>query len=140
MTATNHVLAGTVIALVIKQPLLVAPLAFLSHFLLDMFPHFGGAAFYSYGHKHFMKVIAADGLLCIATLLGASMLNPALTVAIFVAGFFAVLPDLFWLDHFKNKREHWFYTFHQWIQWYEKPLGALTEITFCLLAFLVAFK
>src|SRR5690349_1146927 len=41
MTATNHALGGALVALVLKEPVLALPLAFLSHFLLDSLPHFG---------------------------------------------------------------------------------------------------
>ena len=38
---TNHMVTGAVIALVVKQPALALPLAFLSHFVLDALPHYG---------------------------------------------------------------------------------------------------
>jgi hypothetical protein len=41
MTGFNHGMAGAVIALTVKQPVLAVPLAFLSHFATDMIPHFG---------------------------------------------------------------------------------------------------
>jgi hypothetical protein len=40
MTATNHAITGAVIALAVKQPVLAIPLAFLSHYLVDVIPHF----------------------------------------------------------------------------------------------------
>lgn len=39
MTATAHAVIGTVIAAKFGNPLLAVPLAFASHFLADMFPH-----------------------------------------------------------------------------------------------------
>lgn len=39
MTATAHAVIGTVIAAKIGNPFLAVPLAFASHFLADMFPH-----------------------------------------------------------------------------------------------------
>lgn len=41
MIATNHALTGAAIAVVIKQPILAIPLAFVSHFICDAIPHFG---------------------------------------------------------------------------------------------------
>jgi hypothetical protein len=41
MTATNHALAGAVVALIVKEPVLAVPLALASHFALDILPHFG---------------------------------------------------------------------------------------------------
>lgn len=43
MTAANHALTGVAIALAVKRPELAIPLAFLSHFLLDMIPHYNPA-------------------------------------------------------------------------------------------------
>src|SRR5690242_2115662 len=40
MTATNHALSGAVIALAVKNPVLAIPLAFVSHFVLDLLPHY----------------------------------------------------------------------------------------------------
>lgn len=39
MTATSHALIGTVIAAKISNPALAIPLAFASHFIADMIPH-----------------------------------------------------------------------------------------------------
>lgn len=39
MTATNHSLTGAVVALTVKNPTLAVPLAFISHFILDVIPH-----------------------------------------------------------------------------------------------------
>lgn len=41
MTVTNHILAGSIIGFTIKEPVLAIPLAFISHFVMDMLPHFG---------------------------------------------------------------------------------------------------
>lgn len=41
MTITNHLLAGSLIGLAIKEPLLAAVLALASHFVMDALPHFG---------------------------------------------------------------------------------------------------
>ncbi len=41
MTTSNHALAGTIIAVAVKQPEVALPLSFLSHFVLDSIPHYG---------------------------------------------------------------------------------------------------
>lgn len=40
MTGTNHMLAGSIIGAVVASPVVI-PLAFVSHFMLDMLPHYG---------------------------------------------------------------------------------------------------
>ena len=41
MIMMNHLLTGAVIALTVKQPELMIPLAYASHFVLDSVPHYG---------------------------------------------------------------------------------------------------
>ena len=41
MVITNHVLAGSLIGIGIKEPTLAITLAFVSHFVMDALPHFG---------------------------------------------------------------------------------------------------
>lgn len=41
MTGINHALTGAMIGFSIGNPILVVPLAFASHFVLDTMPHFG---------------------------------------------------------------------------------------------------
>jgi hypothetical protein len=41
MTISNHFATGALIAYAIKQPYLAFPLAFVSHFALDVLPHYG---------------------------------------------------------------------------------------------------
>jgi len=41
MLITNHVLAGSIIGLTVKEPSLAIIIAFASHFVMDMMPHFG---------------------------------------------------------------------------------------------------
>src|SRR5687767_11983718 len=102
MTGLNHVLTGSAIAIAIQQPLLVAPLAFLSHFILDSLPHFGGHPAYEYGHKHFYKIMITDGLLAIGAVITLMLAAPHLAVAIAVGAAFATLPDFLLLHHYLN--------------------------------------
>lgn len=56
MTITNHLLAGSVLALAIHQPVLALPLAYASHFIMDAIPHFG----YPGGHNFIEAVRIAS--------------------------------------------------------------------------------
>jgi hypothetical protein len=140
MTGLNHVLTGTAIALAVKQPLLIAPLAFLSHFLLDAVPHFGGTPFHVYGHKHFAKAMATDGLLAITALCTILFFAPALIIPILVGAFFGFLPDVFWLYYYSHHEpQYWFFRFHQAIQWFERPSGAIVEASYFILISTIIF-
>lgn len=130
MIALNHALTGAAIAIAIKQPALVIPLAFLSHFVLDTIPHFGDMPFYSYGHPLFPYAMAADGLLTIGSVGALMAFNPDQALIIGLGAAFAILPDVFWLGHYSLKWKHWFFRFHQKIQWYERPPGMIVEATY----------
>jgi hypothetical protein len=133
MTGLNHVLTGTAIALAVKQPLLAAPLAFLSHFLLDVTPHFGGTPVYEYGHKIFPYIMLADGIVCtgVVALLCALFPNHGALICLCVLS--AILPDIILFDYYANGRPTgWFHRFHLGIQWFERPQGAIVEASYCV--------
>lgn len=151
MTATNHAMAGVVIALVVKRPEWVLPLAFLSHFVLDSLPQFG------YKDKDVFKrnertlskvVLAADILLLVVTMVGIGLLShPGVSNWLLYAGALAAYsPDILWVPRFiQEVRTHtWssggiFVRFHAWIQWCERPWGLVFEV-FWLLGSFVAVK
>lgn len=131
MIALNHMLTGTAIALAVRQPALVVPLAFLSHFVLDATPHFGGLPFYEYGHKYFPLAMVADGILSVSSVTTVMLLQPLLAPVIGLGAFFAILPDVFWLYYYTQGRpKFWFFTFHQKIQWFERPPGLIVEAAY----------
>jgi hypothetical protein len=45
MTATNHILSGAALAVIIDKPAIALPAAFLLHFFLDLLPHYGMHSF-----------------------------------------------------------------------------------------------
>lgn len=150
MTSSNHVMTGAVIALVIKQPVLAIPLAFASHFLLDMVPHFGiyeDDVIRRNKHWLFRTVLSIDIPLMIALFivvphLAAAVLAPWIVFASMTA---AILPDSVWVYRFIQevktktwKPAGWYSHFHQAIQWYEHPPGLVVELVwFCVM--LIAF-
>lgn len=130
MTGLNHVLTGTAIALAVRQPLLVVPLAFASHFLLDATPHFDHPV-YRYGSKHFTKIMFTDGILSMGSVLLIMLLVPQLAGVVALGALFAILPDFFWLYYYTHGRpQWWFFKFHSKIQWFERPPGALVELSY----------
>lgn len=132
MTGFNHVLTGITIAVVVQQPVLAPAVALASHFVLDMTPHFGGLKWFDEWGKRLQILIAIDALLCIAFVSLGLWLFPNLAWLIVTCAFAAILPDLFWVFHYKYGVKHRFFEFHQDIQRFERPWGAFVEITFCM--------
>lgn len=139
MTGLNHVLTGTAIALIARDPVLVVPIALVSHFILDMIPHFDHAQ-YRYGSKYFTHIMTTDALLSFGVVLAAILVAPELTLSIALGALFAILPDFFWLYYYKNGRpQWWFFKFHTKIQWFERPHGAIVELSYVIFISTVIF-
>jgi hypothetical protein len=140
MMATNHMLAGAVVAVGLQRPLLIAPLAFASHFLLDILPHFGvhhGDSARRNKHPLFQYMVVIDILLTITLLVMLpSILQGAVSWWVLLLGMvLAFIPDLTWIYHFfysfwsEKKLEISRLTrFHEKIQWGERPWGVAVEL------------
>lgn len=134
MVATNHALTGAVIGLSVGSPIAL-PLAFLSHFVLDSIPHFGD------DDKRIAKTSFIFQLLIDASLCGLLVLglffsgNAGWLLAAFCA-FLAASPDFMWLPRFLRARQgkkeaestNPVLRFHSWIQWFQRPVGAVVEM------------
>lgn len=129
MTGFNHVLTGVTIAVVVQQPIVAPLLALASHFVLDAIPHFGHSRFEKWG-RDLHLLILFDGLLCLSVLTASLLLFPHLQALIILCAGMAILPDLLWIFYYKYDLRHKFFAFHQGIQRYEKPLGAIVEICY----------
>ena len=142
MTGLNHVLTGAAIALAVRQPALVAPLAFGSHFLLDAIPHFDHPI-YQYGSKYFTRIMLTDGIISVGAIAAIMLLVPQLASVVALGALAAILPDFFWLYYYTHGRpQWWFFRFHTKIQWFEQPQGALVEIAYLvfIITVIIAIK
>lgn len=146
MTTSNHVLVGGSIALALHSSLLVIPLAFASHFVLDALPHYGyEGQGYKVGFKHKTTfIMEAFGLIGLLILLVTVNFFVWLT---FIAAIVAVSPDFEWAYRYifferKNiKPKSGFFTrFHQKIQWCERKWGIVFEILFFIVGYTVLTK
>lgn len=136
MITVNHAATGAAIALVIKEPALVIPLAFASHFLLDAFPHYGyERAGYEELYRHKLSYIITA--LEVALLIILLWLSWGESWLFYTAAFAAILPDLAWpYRYFMLERRGLsnpghgtaLDRFHNRIQWCERPWGILFEI------------
>ena len=132
MTGLNHVLTGSAIALAVKQPWLAAPLALALHFVLDAIPHFDHEL-YQYGSKYFTPIMASDAAISVTGVLILCWLVPSLAFTIIIGALFAILPDFLWLYYYTHNRpQWWFFRFHSKIQWFERPPGALVELSYLI--------
>lgn len=137
-------LAGAVVAVGLQRPLVIVPVAILSHFILDILPHFGV-------HKHdpikrnkhplFQFILIIDVTLAAAMLwFLPAILEGAVSRWVLLIGMvFAFLPDVTWAYRFLRELgarrslpypQSWLTRFHDKIQWGERTWGVFVEILF----------
>lgn len=134
MTASNHVVAGALIATAIAQPVVAIPLAFASHFVMDALPHYGDTNKASWLNRNFKYILTVDLLLASVFILTIVLLQPASWVLLAVCAIIAVSPDILWLPYFladlkhEQKEHSKLAKFLKWIQWGERPWGIYLEV------------
>lgn len=140
MTDTNHVMTGAVIALAVQQPAVAIPMALVSHFALDIIPHFGiyeDDVIRRNKTWQFRAVVFTDVPLMVAACLIIPRLVGSVVPAwtVFACMVAAVIPDIVWLFRFireeRTKRPQpsiWLTRAHQAIQWFEHPIGISVEL------------
>jgi len=132
MTGINHALTGAVIGTWVGQPLLAIPLAFASHFVLDVLPHFGQN--YEERTKIFKAVVGVDIALLALLFSNLALRSEWLMTSAAVT---AMSPDFAWIYRFTIK-EHFgtlpkpplnkFNQFHVGIQKLESMGNLIFEI------------
>lgn len=135
MTISNHFATGALIAYAIKQPYLAFPLAFVSHFALDVLPHYGAP-----------KVKTLTGLLTRPSFIAMESLDLVGIIVIvlllkdlpflLIGGLSAASPDVVWfyrlVRHRSNvgAKQNRLTHFHARIQWGEREWGIVIEIAY----------
>jgi hypothetical protein len=134
VTALNHTLTGVLIAS--QAPAGAAPvLAFMSHFLLDVMPHFGNHPTIRPWTQQFKTYLAIDLMLALAALGMGILLFPDKWLLVVVCVGFATVPDALWLlQNNANKLLQKILKFLKDIQWGESPKGWIYEVLFALAA------
>lgn len=151
MTVTNHILAGSIIGLNIKEPILAVFLAFASHFVMDMLPHFGypGNRGYTEVLKHKLSyIVGVITLLTTAWVVFILIDNNSWFPLI--CGVTAASPDVAGLYNYaayekkgefaKGLLKLFQVQFHRGIQKFERPWGIFIEITVFIVLLLVLLK
>ena len=113
MLETPHAVVGAAIASKIPNPFIAIPLAFASHFILDMTPHWNphlNTEIEKYGRvtKKSTRIVVVDVILALVLGFWIAYQFPSDRTATILAGAFAgVLPDLvegpYFFLNFKNK-------------------------------------
>ena len=108
MLETPHVALGVAIAVAIPNPLISIPLAFVSHFMLDMVPHWNphiNTEMKKYGKltNPTFFIIGVDLTLALILTIVVAKSNPY----IYLASFMSILPDIaegpYFLFGWRNK-------------------------------------
>lgn len=128
MTGVSHAITGAAVALVIKEPVIALPAAFLSHFVCDMVPHIGtnGVPKTTSQIKKSTIIHLLDLLLIIVFFGFLAVMQAPLVV--FAGAVLAGSPDLVWLYRFIVRKQIFkrgigsYTSFDRWhmkIQWSE---------------------
>ena len=148
MIGVNHYLAGVGIAVVCKNPLLAVPVAFASHFVLDVLPHFGLNKDVPNRGKILGRVGYVDAVLILGAAILTTMNYPLWYILI---GLVAMSPDFAWIYRFVVQEKfgtlpprphvNWFNAWHAGIQKLEFAGGIVIDAaTICLLSWLLFLR
>lgn len=133
MTATNHAITAANLALITKQ-WWVLPIALVSHFALDMLPHYGEPTLEARGTR-FKTVLGVDLVMLLLLTWLVIMTADQYLWLVLASMFVAMLPDSVWI--YRYWREHKegelpmknpITYFHAKIQWGERYWGWIIEI------------
>jgi len=136
MRAINHALTGAAIGLQVTEPVAAVPLAFISHYVCDIIPHYGRGLpeEEELNSALFRVLLAMDISLCVLLVLILGLWRPHHWLLAAVCAFVAASPDLFSLNRYLQARRHkpikqnWYTKFASDIQWFERPIGAVVEV------------
>jgi hypothetical protein len=141
MIATNHALTGALIGLTVHNPWVAVPAAVLSHYALDMLPHFSTEdAFRGINTTGFKGYLLADASACISLVALLFATQPAYWLMACICAFLAAAPDMVAIRQFiiVNKGSTFvpnlYEAFSTRIQWFERISGWPVELVWLGLA------
>lgn len=133
-------MTGAVIALGITQPVFAIPLAFASHFAIDIIPHFGLDEEELF-NRHFNTILALDFLFAIFMMIILGLTFPSQKWTIWACMIAAAIPDAasayyrLYIEKIKKTTVRYgrLYAFHRKIQWSQTFPGILVEAAWFIL-------
>lgn len=138
MTGTNHMVVGALIGSSITAPELALPLAFISHFILDVLPHYGDDTI-SWASRRKKLIVGLDTAFAALFLLLIVALQPAHWPFMFAGALLAMSPDLMWLPNYvralrgtEKRAANFIMRIHKRMQWGERPWGLIVEAVWFL--------
>jgi hypothetical protein len=145
VTAVNHALTGTVIGLVVGEPLIAIPAALASHFVCDALPHWtpDTPPDKRLRSNSFRNYLIAEASLCFLLVLVLVLARPEHWLLASVCAFVATSPDLLWIPRYvktlsgKKWSPNLYSRFSLGIQWFIKPIGAAVEIAWFAAAIVI---
>ena len=147
MTGLNHALTGATVAVLINRPEIALPAALVSHFLVDMIPHWN----YRIPGNLKKKYIAMglDLAMSVAMLVALVIFLKGSILLIIGGGLLGIAPDLMWLPYFitgkpskmhKKTPLHLMRRFHLHIQWSETDRGLYLELVWFIIVAALLFS
>ncbi|MEX1995189.1 MAG: hypothetical protein WD887_00215 [Candidatus Saccharimonadales bacterium] len=147
MVAINHALTGGLVAVAIGKPVLALPAALVSHFLIDMLPHWN---YQVPGGPKLRPILIGIDMLASAAVLIFIGLGLGTETKLFIAGgILGIVPDLMWAPYILHSRPapmdkktplHMVRRLHLKIQWNESTRGLVVEMAWLLLMLLLIFR
>jgi hypothetical protein len=140
MRAINHALTGAAIGLLVSEPSLAVPMAFLSHFVCDAIPHHGSTLPDKIVLRSvlFRRVLVLDALSCFVLVSMLAVAQPNHWFVACICAFLAASPDFLFVGRFVDAlrhKKHQPSPFEQFaidIQWFQKPIGWVVELAWLI--------
>jgi len=146
VTIINHAVTGALVAAAIGKPAIALPAALLSHFAIDMLPHWD----YEVPGDNQIKQAAVmiDATFSMATLLILAVTVSAPQRLIIAGGFLGVLPDIMWAQKIvtgsfsknPNRYVEKIRKIHKKMQWSESRKGIYFEIFWLVLTLFLIYQ
>lgn len=149
MSITNHAAVAAILALTIKNPVVVIPLVLISHYVLDAFPHFGYAGGGGFGEafKHrltyfYIGLDVLGSIIVIWSIWATAWL-------VYISALTAVIPDMghIYRYFFKERKGlskpgegNLLSSFHHKIEWCERPWGLYVEVPIAVFLLLLIWN
>lgn len=145
MRAINHALTGAAIGLIVAEPAIALPVALISHFVCDAIPHYNPKVVNAKTLRGdtFKNILYLDALLCFTLVLVLASNQPPNWLLAAACAFVATSPDLLSIRRYRkalaNKpwRPNLYEKLSGKIQWFEKPIGAVVELTWFVAGIIV---